>query len=164
MVRMVPYRLVGARLKKCLHPWEANKSQAEVCKRPQGLDLQLCPTPGHLMVSWRPGEAYKPQGLAPTEKSGGGSVMMLGGFSKAGHLSLWRAHESSRVQGCPGRTDNVPERWRLFFPAGQCSMPHSQVNQGVDEGSPDQDSEISRLKISVIATNIDFWTLPKLKR
>ncbi|MGH0177175.1 UNVERIFIED_CONTAM: hypothetical protein FKN15_074213 [Acipenser sinensis] len=34
------------------------------------------------MVRWRPGEAYKPQCLAPTVKCGGGSVMIWGCFSK----------------------------------------------------------------------------------
>uniref|UniRef100_A0AAY5L1N2 Transposase Tc1-like domain-containing protein n=1 Tax=Esox lucius TaxID=8010 RepID=A0AAY5L1N2_ESOLU len=46
--------------------------------------FQLCPTPGHLMVRLRPGEAYKPQCLAPTVKFGGGLVMIWGCFSKAG--------------------------------------------------------------------------------
>ncbi|KAM7391278.1 hypothetical protein PAMP_021978 [Pampus punctatissimus] len=35
------------------------------------------------MVRWRPGEAYKPQCLAPTVKFGGGSVMIWEDFSKA---------------------------------------------------------------------------------
>uniref|UniRef100_A0AAY5L5H5 Tc1-like transposase DDE domain-containing protein n=1 Tax=Esox lucius TaxID=8010 RepID=A0AAY5L5H5_ESOLU len=47
-------------------------------------NFQLCPTPGHLMVGWRPGEAYQPQYLAPTVKFGGGSVTIWGCFSKAG--------------------------------------------------------------------------------
>ena len=41
-----------------------------------------------------------------------------------------------------------PNSEECFFPAGQCSMPHSQVSEGVDEGPPDQDpvmaSPISR--------------------
>ncbi|KAJ8389099.1 hypothetical protein AAFF_G00123050 [Aldrovandia affinis] len=47
-------------------------------------NFQLCPTPGHLMVRRRPGEACKPQCLAPTVKFGGGSVMIWGCFTKAG--------------------------------------------------------------------------------
>ena len=47
-------------------------------------NFQLCPTHGRLMVRRRPGEAYKPQCLAPTVKFGGGSVMIWGCFSKAG--------------------------------------------------------------------------------
>ena len=35
-------------------------------------------------------------------------------------------------------SDIVPQIWGFVFPAGQCSMPHSQVNQGVDGGPPDQ--------------------------
>ncbi|CAJ0916738.1 unnamed protein product [Ranitomeya imitator] len=49
-----------------------------------GSNFQLCPTPVHLMVRQSPGEAYKPQCLAPTMKFGGGSVMIWGCFSKAG--------------------------------------------------------------------------------
>ncbi|MBN3278114.1 MNX1 protein, partial [Polyodon spathula] len=60
-------------------------------------NFQLCPTPGRLMVRRRPGEACKPQCLAPTVKCGGGSVMIWGCFSKAGIGQLW--HESSQVQG-----------------------------------------------------------------
>jgi hypothetical protein len=60
-------------------------------------------------------------------------------------LSLLRMHESSHLQGCPGKklayfcTDNVPQLGGLFFPAGQCPMPHSQVKQDVNGGPPDQD-------------------------
>jgi hypothetical protein len=32
----------------------------------------------------------------------------------------------------------------LFFPAGQYSMPHSLLNQGVDGGPPDQDTVMAR--------------------
>ena len=43
---------------------------------------------------------------------------------------------------------NVPQLWEVFFPAGQCSMPHSQASKGVDGVPPDQDpvmaSPISR--------------------
>ena len=47
-------------------------------------NFQLCPTHGRLMVRRRPGEAYRPQCLAPIMKFGGGSVMIWGCFSKAG--------------------------------------------------------------------------------
>ena len=66
------------------------------------------------------------------------------GWNRA-DLFLWRTHESSQVQGYPGRklasfcSHNVPQLWGLVFPAGQCFMPHIQVNQGVDGGPPDQD-------------------------
>ena len=52
---------------------------------------------------------------------------------------------SFSVQRCPGRkrasfcSYNVPQFWGVFFPAGQCSMPHSQVSEGVDERPPEQD-------------------------
>ncbi|KAK1800200.1 hypothetical protein P4O66_000249 [Electrophorus voltai] len=36
-------------------------------------NFQLCPTPGRVMVRRRPGEAYKPECLAPTVKFGAGS-------------------------------------------------------------------------------------------
>ncbi len=74
------------------------------------------------------------------------------------HLSLWRAHKSSHVQGCAGRklasfcSDNVPQLWGCFFVfvflAGQCSIPHSQVNQGVDGGPPDQEDPVIASPIS----------------
>ncbi|KAK1805232.1 hypothetical protein P4O66_019572, partial [Electrophorus voltai] len=47
-------------------------------------NFQLCPTPGHIMVRQRPGEAYKPEYLTPTVKCGAGLVMIRGCFSKAG--------------------------------------------------------------------------------
>ena len=57
-------------------------------------NFQLLPTPGRLMVWRKPGEAYKPECLAPTVKHGGGSVMIWGCFSMAG---------TGRIRLCEGR-------------------------------------------------------------
>ncbi len=79
-------------------------------------------------VQLRPGEAYK----LPTVKLIGESVIIC--FSKAGirHIRLCEgAHESSHVQGCPGRKLALSP-WQLrglAFLAGQCSVPHGQVKK-----------------------------------
>ena len=111
-------------------------------------NFQLCPTPGRLMVRLRPGEAYKPQCLAPTVKFGGGSVMIWGYFSKAGigQICLCEGLMNQATYKVvleehllPSALTMFPNSEDWFFPAGQCSMPHSQVNQGVDGGPSEQD-------------------------
>lgn len=102
--RTVRNRLLGARLKSCKarkKPFINEKQRQDRLKFAKDLkdwsvedwsnvifsdesNFQLCPTPGHLMVRRRPGEAYKPQCLPPTVKCGGGLVMIGACFSKAG--------------------------------------------------------------------------------
>ncbi len=43
-------------------------------------NFKRCPTPGHLMVRWRPVEAYKQKCLLRSVKFGGGSVIIWGYF------------------------------------------------------------------------------------
>jgi hypothetical protein len=61
------------------------------------------------LIHARPGEAYKPQCLAPTVKFGGGSVMIRGCFSKAGigQICLCEGRMSSRIS--LWRWENLPE-------------------------------------------------------
>lgn len=56
----------------------------------------LFPSPCHLMIRWRLGEAYKPWCLTPIVTFGGESVMIWRCFSKAGFL-FGKTHISSHV-------------------------------------------------------------------
>ncbi len=104
-------------------------------------NFQLCPTPGHLMLD---GVLERPTSHSvshPLWNLVDDLGMLHQGWIWA-HLSLWRVHETSHVssQGYPRRklssfcsNSSVHQLWGLYFPAGQCSIPHSQVNQGVNE-------------------------------
>ena len=113
--------------------------------------------PPDFTVGARPGEAYKPQCLANTVKFGGGSVMIWWCFSKAGIeqfcLCEGRMNQATykvvlEENLVPSALTMFPNSEDFFSPQRQCSMPHSQVNQGVVGGPPDQDpvmaSPISR--------------------
>lgn len=67
-------------------------------------NFELMPTPANLLVRRRPGEAYKPDCLAPTVKHGGGSVMIWGCFSMSG---------TGQMQLCEGRMNQVMYRATL---------------------------------------------------
>uniref|UniRef100_A0A3P8TIS6 Transposase Tc1-like domain-containing protein n=1 Tax=Amphiprion percula TaxID=161767 RepID=A0A3P8TIS6_AMPPE len=66
--------------------------------------FQLMPTPANLPVRRMPGEAYKPDCLAPTVKHGGGSVMIWGCFSMGG---------TGQMQLCEGPMNQVMYRATL---------------------------------------------------
>lgn len=56
-------------------------------------ESSFSPSPAHLTVRWRPGEAYKPQCLTHTVYSTEGSVVICGDLQQAwngAHLCLWR--------------------------------------------------------------------------
>ena len=140
MAKTVRNRLLGAGLKSCKARKKSfiNKKQRRARLRfakdhkdwtievlskvifSDESNFQLCPTPSRLMVRRRPGEAYKPQCLAPTVKFGGGSVMIWGCFSKAG---------IGQMRYCEGRMNEATYKVILeenLLPSALTMFPNSE--------------------------------------
>uniref|UniRef100_A0A3B4YXX1 Transposase Tc1-like domain-containing protein n=1 Tax=Stegastes partitus TaxID=144197 RepID=A0A3B4YXX1_9TELE len=66
-------------------------------------NFQLMPTSANLLVRRKPGEAYKPDYVAPAVKHGGGSVTFWGCFSMGG---------TGQMQLCEGLLPSLKPGWR----------------------------------------------------
>jgi len=101
-------------------------------------NFELFPTPGHVMVRRRPGEAFKPECLVPTVKHGGGSIMVWGALTSTGVGVL---------KVCGGRMNSVSYCQVLeqaMLPSARQLFPQDQDWVFQQDNAPCHTSRVSR--------------------